>query len=305
MKKVTIYAVVVCLVGWALTLIYRALGGGVGFGYQAYGMFYMFLPTLVALLMRAVGGKGQRGCNTMLRFRPCWSWAVAIGLAIVSVFISLGLSSLFVDVVSYKEGTAAQLAAAGFTPEMVEQNMAQISMIPDWAMLLSTIFSGIVAGVTINALFAFGEEYGWRCYMVAEMAEKRFLPSALFIGAVWGIWHAPLILLYGHNYPTERGWGVAMMVLFCVAAGIVELYFVLKSGSVWPAVFIHGTINALAGITVVMQPGVSPLLFGYQGVAGVVSLLIVAFGLYLWDRFVSHDNIFSATLGESLERNVK
>ena len=151
-------------------------------------------------------------------------------------------------------------------------------------------------------LFAFGEEFGWRCFLVGELADKKFLPSALFIGAVWGIWHAPMILLYGHNYPNDRALGVAMMVLFCVLVGAIELYFVVKAGSVWPAAIFHGVMNALGGVTVIMIPNESNLVHSFMGLSGAAALSVVCVALYLWDRYVSRDNIFGSTLGASLSR---
>ncbi|MBQ1213566.1 MAG: CPBP family intramembrane metalloprotease [Tidjanibacter sp.] len=307
MKRATIFAIAVCLVGWAVALIYNSVASAAGsFGYSIFGALYMFIPMLTALAMQCCKKcKGEEAdrYKEMLRFRPRWSWLAGIGVVLVAIFLSLGLAGLFIDIVSMKEGTLAQLQAAGLSPEVVEQNMAQLALVPDWAMMFGTIVSGLFAGVTINALFAFGEEYGWRYFMVRGLAGKKFIPSALIIGAVWGIWHAPMILLFGHNYPNDRVLGVAMMVIFCIAGGIVELYFVLKAGSVWPAVLIHGVMNAIAGITVLMIGTESVVLYAFMGVAGIVALLLTSGALYLYDRFVSHDNIFGSTLGASLDRN--
>ena len=77
-----------------------------------------------------------------------------------------------------------------------------------------TLLSGMVTGATINALFAFGEEVGWRGYLLKQFEGKNFLTSAIVIGIVWGLWHAPLILM-GYNYPQHPQWGVLMMVVMC------------------------------------------------------------------------------------------
>ena len=309
MKRATIFAIAVCLAGWAVALLFNELTGSVSpQSYTIFGSLYMFLPAVVALVMQLLShrkGEGKVLSPTqllLLRFRPRWSWLVGIVVAMVAVFLSLGVSALFVDVVSFKEGTMAQMVASGASPELIEQSMAQLNMVPEWTLLLGTVVSGILAGLTINALFAFGEEFGWRCFMVDALASKKFSVSALFIGAVWGIWHAPMILLFGHNYPNDRVLGVAMMVLFCVLGGLIELYFVLKGGSVWPAAIFHGVINALGGITVIMIPNESNIVHSFMGLSGVAAMAIVCAGLYLWDRYVSRDNIFGSTLAESLSR---
>lgn len=316
MKKALIYAAAVCGVSWVAALVYHLTTGYTGpesgmaamMKYQTFASLYMFLPAIVALLVQLLSGEMalRRKHATrlqlvpqdrsLLKFRPRWSWLVAVGVTVGMVALSLHFSALFADFVPMKESTLALMAAQGFENVPAEQ-LARLEALPEWVMVLSTVLSGIIAGVTINALFAFGEEYGWRYYMVSKLRGSKFLSAALLIGFVWGIWHAPMILM-GHNYPDARVAGVAMMVLFCVLGGVVELYFVLKSGSVWVAAFIHGTINALAGMAVLMFPGSSALLTGMTGVAGVLAMGTTIALIYLYDR--KHERIFHSTLGSSL-----
>ncbi|MBQ8272220.1 MAG: CPBP family intramembrane metalloprotease [Tidjanibacter sp.] len=312
MKKAIIYSAVLCGVSWIAALVFHLATGYTGpesgvevaLKFRTFAMAYMFLPAIVALVMQAVGGElsiVRRHAtriqivptdNSLLKFRPRWSWLVAILTTVAMVALSLLFSALFADFSTMKETTLDLIIAQGIDNVPAEQ-IAQVEAMPEWVMVLSTVLSGIFAGVTINALFAFGEEYGWRCYMVKALGGRKFLSAALLIGFVWGIWHAPMILM-GHNYPDARVAGVGMMVLFCILGGIIELYFVLKSGSMWAAVFIHGTINALAGMAMLMYPGSSALLTGMTGVAGMMAMVVVIALLYLYDR--SHDRIFHSTL---------
>lgn len=321
MKKALIYSATLCGISWIAALIFHLKTGFTGpemgleaMGcYQKFAMFYMFLPAIVALILQAIGGelgisrphstriKLVPKDNTLFKFRPRWSWLVAVGTTVAIVALSLLFSLPFADYVTMKESTIRLIIENGIdnTPAEV---IAQVERMPEWVMVLSTVLSGILTGVTINAIFTFGEEYGWRLYMVDALRGKKFLVAALVIGAVWGIWHAPLILM-GHNYPDARILGVVMMVLFCILAGIIELYFVLKSGTVWAAIFIHGTINALAGMGVLMFPDGSRLLTGMTGVAGMLAMVVAIALLYLYDRYISREGIFRSTLGYSLSRH--
>ena len=321
MKKALIYSATLCGISWIAALIFHLSTGYTGpesgaalaMKFQKFAMLYMFLPAIVALILQAIGGelgisrphstriKLVPKENQMLKFRPRWSWLAAVGVTVAMVALSLLFSGLFADFVPMKESTLALLSANGLESAPSEE-LAQFYAMPEWVLVLSTVLSGILAGVTINALFSFGEEYGWRFYMVDALRSRKFLVAALVIGAVWGIWHAPLILM-GHNYPDARIAGVAMMVLFCILGGVVELYFVLKSGTVWAAVFIHGTINALAGMGVLLFPAGSRLLTGMTGVAGMLAMGVIIALLYLYDRHISRENIFGSTLGSSLARH--
>ena len=317
MKKTIIYSVVLCAISWAVALVYHGVSGFDGTqttmaarsGYTLFGAAYMFLPLIVALVMQLLGKEkhlfscrksGHTAADDMglLRFRPRWSWLVGALLVPVSVLLCVAVATLFAEPMALADTLRLQIAATlGDTPAAAEA-MAEIEAVPSWVMVLGTIVSGLLAGATINAVAAFGEEYGWRYYMVCQLRDKRFMPAALLIGAVWGIWHAPMILLMGHNYPNDRVLGVGLMVVMCLLLGVVELYFVIKSGSVWPSAIIHGAFNGISGMTLLWFPMGSATTTAMTGVAGFVALAVVVLALWLYDR--KRDRIFCSTIEQSL-----
>ena len=298
MKKAVIYSVVLCAISWLAALAFQAaVGTPAPLGYTLFGAAYMFLPLIVALVMQLIE-RSTKDTLGMLRFRPRWSWLVGALLVPVTLGLCALVGMLFAEPVSMAESLRMQITAAlGDTPE-AEKALAEINKVPGWVMGVGTIVSGLLAGATINAVAAFGEEYGWRYYLVSKLRDKKFLPASLFIGIVWGIWHAPMILLFGHNYPNDRVAGIGMMVILCILLGIIELYFVVKSGSMWPSAIIHGTFNGVSGMTLLWFPTGSALTTGMTGVAGFVAMGIIIAVLWLYDR--KHDNIFASTIEAKL-----
>ena len=298
MKKAVIYSVVLCAISWLAALAFQAaVGTPAPLGYALFGAAYMFLPLIVALVMQLIE-RSTKDTLGMLRFRPRWSWLVGALLVPATLALCALVGMLFAEPVSMAESLRMQITAAlGDTPEATAA-LAEINKVPGWVMGVATIISGLLAGATINAVVAFGEEYGWRYYLVSKLRGKKFLPAALFIGIVWGIWHAPMILLFGHNYPNDRIVGIGMMVILCILLGIIELYFVVKSGSVWPSAIIHGIFNGISGMTLLWFPTGSALTTGMTGVAGFVAMGIIIATLWLYDR--KHDNIFASTIEAKL-----
>lgn len=158
-----------------------------------------------------------------------------------------------------------------------------------------TLASGLFAGISINALFALGEETGWRGYLHKQFSGKSFLFTAVLTGVIWGFWHAPMILL-GHNYPQHPVAGVFMMVVFCVLITPTVQYFRIKSGSVIPAAIIHGTFNAVVNLSLMFIDSYNDLVSGGSGLAGFIALAILDLGLFLFDRYVTRDRIFSSAI---------
>ena len=203
--------------------------------YTIYASLYMLLPLMTAVVLQMIN-KEKLTSTGLLRFKIRWSWLVAWILPVVIVLLTLCVNALMPGC-EFNTDMSAMIPADSVPEEQKE--MVSMLMTPAFLIVI-TIISGLLAGVTINAVFAFGEEYGWRNYLVSALKEKKFICTSVFIGIVWGLWHFPLILL-GHNYPQHSVVGVFMMVVFCVLASFIETYFVLKTKSVFPAAIFHGT----------------------------------------------------------------
>ncbi len=306
MKTAIKYSIIVCVVSWVYAAV-MILGVGLKnpadnpMMYTIFASSYMLLPLICALGLQIVTSRKTHVRaylreTELLRFKIKLSWLVAWILPIVIVLLTIFVNSLMPNCEFNTDMSA--LIPADQVPEE-QKEMLNTMMTPAF-MIVTTILSGLFAGATINALFAFGEEYGWRNYLVAALKEKKFVFAAIFIGVVWGIWHFPLILL-GHNYPQHNVIGVYMMVIFCVLLSFIETYFVIKAKSVYPAAIFHGTINAVAGLNVILIKGGNDLLNGAPGLSGFIVMAITIFVIYLFDKHVCKDNIFSKTIGEVLD----
>ena len=84
--------------------------------------------------------------------------------------------------------------------------------------------------------------------------------------------------------------------------GVLELYFVLKTKSMIVAAIMHGTINAVAGMTIYFTLGGNDFLNGMTGLAGFIVMAIAIVCIWIYDKYIAKENLFSKTLGESLER---
>jgi hypothetical protein len=109
----------------------------------------------------------------------------------------------------------------------------------------------------------------------------------MLIGAVWGLWHAPLIIA-GHNYGSGY-WGfpwtgVAMMIAFCIALSPVMGFLRDRTNSAIPASIFHGTINSMSGISLFLLDGATIWSMGIIGFPGLILLALVSCLLLLTDQ---------------------
>lgn len=138
------------------------------------------------------------------------------------------------------------------------------------------------AAPLLNAINCFGEEWGWRGYLLPKMMEKFSIGKVLLInGIIWGVWHAPITII-GHNYGTDYpGWpftGILAMCGFCMMLGVIFSYITIKTGSCLPAMLAHGSINGIASIGIYFtKDGGNPFIGpAPTGIIGAIPCIIVA-----------------------------
>ena len=296
MKKAIRFSIIVWLFSWA---VMAAAYWGLGINpketpekFRLLATICMFFPMLTALVLQAID-KEKFNKAGLVNFKVSWPWLVAWLLPVVIVFACILVNGLLPSV-ELQYNAEQLIDQQGIPEEQQELVRSQLSALPAWTMLLSSVFSAMLAGITINAIVAFGEEYGWRCYLVDALCEVKFWKAALFIGVVWGLWHFPLILM-GFNYPNEPYWGVLLMVVLCILLCIIELYFVMKAKTMIVAVIIHGTFNAIAGLVLLFIHGGNDFLNGMAGLSGFIVMGVTILCIWIYDKYISKDNIFSMT----------
>ncbi|MCL2231214.1 MAG: CPBP family intramembrane metalloprotease [Treponema sp.] len=295
MKRPIQFIILTCLVSWAVagTAIYFGIRDTTKISYVIFGACYMLLPAICSVILQLIH-KEKLFSNLNISFRLNWWFLVAGIVPVVLSFTAMGISLFFPNVLfSSNYGGILQY----IPEEQMELAVEQLSRFPPIVFVLLQVVQAIVAGYTINAVFAFGEELGWRGYLLKALQGKKFLLVSLITGAVWGVWHFPLILI-GHNYPQHPIAGVAMMVIFCILLSPMMTYIVIKSKSVITAAIFHGSINAIAGISLIFLVGGNDLTNGMTGAAGFITLLLGDIAFYLYDRFITKDNIFTKAIGD-------
>lgn len=126
----------------------------------------------------------------------------------------------------------------------------------------------VIPFLLLQSAFAVGEEWGWRGWLVSRTQELPVAWVCVISAVAWTVWHLPALPLILQDAPMDVG--VAYLAsIFSWAPALVVLRLV--TGSVWPAVFVHGGLNSLR-------------VFFLQSVAepGGVDWIVEALGWILW-----------------------
>ncbi|HPR31365.1 MAG TPA: CPBP family intramembrane metalloprotease [Prolixibacteraceae bacterium] len=264
-------------------------------------VLFMFMPLISVLITEKLIMKRKSLRSLAVNFQPNW-WYLAAWPGMIAIsFISLGVNILWPGISFTPDMSGLSERMAGqLTPEQIEVMKAQMEMLPIpyfWVVLGQML----VFGITINALAGFGEELGWRGFLVKEYRHLTFADASLRIGIIWGIWHAPIILM-GHNYPQHPVIGVGMMVIWCMLLSPLFLYIRIKTHSVIGASIFHGTLNASAGLSVMYIAGGNDITSGITGYPGFVALALVIAIMVIYDRGFSRKPVTNCTLLEGSKK---
>ncbi|UCC69650.1 MAG: CPBP family intramembrane metalloprotease [Armatimonadota bacterium] len=230
----------------------------------------MFVPGLSALFVR-VFVERQGFADAGLRWGRGRYYLAAWLLPVVFGAVAFGL--------------AIWLRQAEFDPWMTEL-MVQIktrvpeTKLPPFARLrVYVILGSLTQAVLINTIPAFGEEFGWRGYLLMRLLPLGAGRAMVLTGAIWGLWHAPIIL-QGHNYPDHPALGVPLMIGFCILLGVIFGWLRLASGSVFAAAVAHASINGPANTPLLFLRVRNDITAGMTGLLGQAVML--AFVLLIW-----------------------
>jgi CAAX amino terminal protease family. len=205
----------------------------------------MFTPSLGVLAVRLTLRRNRPNPPTGFRspgIRRWWGWALVAWLAPLAITV---LSLVLATAVGSYE---PDFTLSGLSQLIEQQTGAPLPVSP-WTIVIAQLVGSLVIG-WLNVIPALGEEWGWRGWLLPELLGLGTWPALIISGVVWGLWHAPVILL-GYNYPNHHPVvGLLLMVCFCTALSVVLGWMRLRSESVWPAAIGHAFVNAAAGLPV-------------------------------------------------------
>ena len=134
----------------------------------------------------------------------------------------------------------------------------------------------------LGCVYALGEEIGWRGFLVPRLAELGgFTRASLISGALWALWHYPLILFADYRASGVPVWySLLCFTLMITGTNFAFNWLRLKSGSVWTAMFMHANHNN--AIQVFLDPltgdtGVTKFIVGESGVALAIAGMLTGF----------------------------
>ncbi len=244
---------------------------------------YMGAPAIANILTRLVTREGWHDLYLRPNFKQGWRYWLICWISPV-LFTFAGMAIFFTLFPQYFDPTFSAAQKLLDTAQAGGQSTPEIT--PSMLILIQTVTALLIAPI-LNAIPILGEEFGWRAYLQPKLMPLGGRKAMIWMGVIWGLWHAPLIAM-GHNYGTEypgAPWlGILATIWLMFILGTFLGWATLRGGSVWPAVIGHGAFNGIAAIYVFFTQGEPNLILGpsVAGLVGSLGMAAVTFAIFFW-----------------------
>ena len=235
-------------------------------------MARMFAPAAASVVARLVLREGFADVSFRFGGRQTLK---AILLAVVFPIV--------IGLVAYGVAWATGLARfdpqpLGLVPSFVGDTASPITIfvvILAWAVTIGTI---------IGALSAAGEEIGWRGYMLIRLIDAGVPRPVLASGLIWALWHVPLIVAGVYVAGSSPVVSAMLFMITVTSIGFVFARVRLETGSIWPAIALHGAWNSIIQGAFDPVMGTSAGATLWVGEAGILTTLALVVAAIIFSR---------------------
>lgn len=225
----------------------------------------MWVPTVASIVARALCREGLDDLGLRLGARAATRWLPIAWLGPVAV-----------GAIAYGIAWASGLARYAMPEELP---LGLVIEGGDALRFAANLGLALTFGALANTIGTLGEELGFRSYLLPRLIDAGLPRPVLLSGLIWALWHAPLILS-GQYAAGPLPW--LAVLLFCVSATAMAYALAtlrLASGSVWPAVLLHSSWNAviMGAFDYASEAGSATLWIGESGIlVALVAILLSA-----------------------------
>jgi uncharacterized protein len=153
--------------------------------------------------------------------------------------------------------------------------------------LIMGLFIVSTYDVLMTSFRTLGEEIGWRGLLVPELAKRySFTTTSLISGAIWAIWHFPVLLFGTYNNAGAPLWfGLICFTVLVLGISFAINWFRIKSGSLWTTVLLHASHNIFIQAVFTPMTGsarLTPYVIDEFGIGLAVVAVFVAY--FFWRK---------------------
>jgi len=156
----------------------------------------------------------------------------------------------------------------------------------------------------VTALILFGEEFGWRSYLLQKWQAADMPHALITTSLIWGLWHIPIVMTPSIFIADDIGSpfvAIPGQIVYVTLLGILIGWIYLKSASLWPAMLMHSASNTWIIFLNGFLDGGKPLTYGITTWLWSIPLLGTVIILARMGQFKTSKRVRKVSISKSLQ----
>jgi len=185
---------------------------------------------------------------------------------------------------STKSGLRWAVVSAGATMLLVGAGAALSVATGNSHILSHPQFTLVSSGIPVPAVLlffvvtAYGEESGWRGFLLPQLYALGPARLVILTALLFTLWHTPVILMDGFDFPLQRLPGLGQMLVFALPYTAILSWLRVRSRGVAAPVGAHAAFNLGSAVLTAYMAHSSALIAAPMGLIGCLPL----YGFTLW-----------------------
>ena len=246
-KSLSTYLVLVVILSGVIDIVWFL--GGEAATESGISYLLMFMPAIAALITKLIYFRKQ----PVIGVKKCEYIYILESIILPLIYIGIPYGIYWIVEPGSFSGT---LETLGDTPAI-----------------------SIVIMTVISLITAFGEEVGWRGFLLNQLSEGYGKKKAIILnGVIWAVWHWPIIFAGFYISGISLWYCVPVITIDFMLMTVIMSVLRFESDSVWPAVTLHGFHNLfdqVIFISLTKADFSNPYLTGEAGIITIVMLAII------------------------------
>lgn len=173
-----------------------------------------------------------------------------------------------------------EMTPAGVRTEEIPSYLREMS---SGMLLLLTAFTQFLLGTTLFVAYTYGEEIGWRGFLVQQTKQAGFWASGAIIGITSAVWYFPIwYVLGGKDIGSILSF--SMIGIFYISLSFPLIYFARKSGTLLTPACMQGIITSLSGTLLLFISGSNSPAAGIMGISGILICMLTTGWIAIRDQ---------------------
>lgn len=264
-KQVSLFISLTFLLTWSLNLYMFVAPDGPDFNLLKVQMAIPAICVFLTSKLLPSYRMRVRGIRSARRAWYLWAFVVPIIVNSAAWILTCVLGFARFD---FSLPNAETLGASFLTPANGGPELAGLAVV-----------QGMLLAPVLMLPLTLGEELGWRGFLLPRLLPLDRVRAILVHSVVWGVWHAPLVLIVQDhsNHPVIA---VLQMVILSVFVGTFLSWIYFASHSLIVPALAHGAMNQSAAVLEMFMVEVDSTMGGITGVTGLLLWSLVALDLW-------------------------